>query len=69
MIDDLRTINSLMERMRTALPIQAHVGRDVLRMLREKAPEASLSGRCDVTELRYAGDEGSIHRFHHPRDD
>ena len=60
MIDDLRTINSLMERMRAALPMRAHVGRDVLRMLREKAPEASLSSRCDVTELRYAGDEGGI---------
>ncbi len=60
MIDDFRMINSLMERMRVALPMRAHVDRDVLRMLRRKAPEASLSSQCDVTEIRYAGDEGGI---------
>ncbi len=60
MIDDLRTIGSLMERTRAALPVQAHVGRDVLRTLRQEAPEASLSHQCDVTEIRYAGDEGGI---------
>ncbi len=60
MIDDLRTIGSLMERIRAALPMRAHVGRDVLRTLRREAPEASLSHQCDVTEVRYAGDEGGI---------
>ena len=60
MIDDLQTIESLMERIRTALPMRAHVGRDVLRMLRRETPEASLSHQCDVTEVRYAGDEGGI---------
>lgn len=60
MIDDLRTIESLMERMRAALPMRAHVGRDVLRALRRETPEASLSHRCVVTEIRYAGDEGGI---------
>ena len=34
--------------------------RDVLRMLRRKVPEASSSSQCDVTEVRYAGDEGGI---------
>jgi hypothetical protein len=60
MIDDLRTTVSLMERIRAALPVQAHVGRDALRTLRQEAPEASLSHQCDVTEVRYAGDEGGI---------
>jgi hypothetical protein len=60
MIDDLRTIESLMERIRAALPMRAHVGRDVLRTLRRETPEASLSHQCDVTEVRYAGDEGGI---------
>ena len=61
MIDDLRTINSLMERMCAALPMRGHVGRDVLRKLRKKTPpEASLSSQCNVTEVRYAGDEGGI---------
>ena len=60
MIDDLRTIGSLMERIRAVLPVQAHVGRDVLRTLHQEAPEASLSHQCDVTEIRYAGDEGGI---------
>ena len=60
MIDDLRTIGSLMERIRAALPMQAHVGGDVLRTLSQETPEASLSHRCDVTEIRYAGDEGGI---------
>jgi len=60
MIDDLRTISSLMERIGAALPMRAHVGRDVLRTLRRKAPEASLSHQCVVTEIRYAGDEGGI---------
>jgi len=40
--------------------MRAHVGRDVLRTLRQKAPEAVLSPRCAVTEVRYAGDEGGI---------
>ena len=60
MIDDLQTIESLMERIRAALPMRAHVGRDVLRTLRREAPQASLSHQCDVTEVRYAGDEGGI---------
>ena len=60
MIDDLRTIESLMERIHAALPMRAHVGRDVLRTLRREVPEAVLSHRCDFTEVRYAGDEGGI---------
>ena len=60
MIDDLRTIGSLMERIRASLPMRAHVGRDVLRTLRRGSPEAALSHRCDVIEVRYAGDEGGI---------
>jgi hypothetical protein len=60
MIDDLDTVERLMERMHAALPMRAHVGRDVLEVLRRKAPEASLSHRCSVTEVRYAGDEGGI---------
>ena len=60
MIDDLQTIDSLMEMIGTALPMPAHVGRDVLRTLRRESPKAALSHRCDVTEVRYAGDEGGI---------
>jgi hypothetical protein len=60
MIDDLQTIESLMESIRAALPMRAHVGRDVLRTLRRETPEAFLSHQCDVTEVRYAGDEGGI---------
>jgi hypothetical protein len=60
MIDDLGTIEPLMERMRAAVPMRAHVGRDVLQTLRREAPEASLSHQCNVTEVRYAGDEGGI---------
>ena len=60
MIDDPRAIESLMERIRAALPMRAHVGRDVLRTLRRETPEASLSYQCDITEVRYAGDEGGI---------
>jgi len=60
MIDDPRAIESLMERIRAALPMRAHVGRDVLRTLRQEAPGASLSHQCDITEVRYAGDEGGI---------
>lgn len=83
MIDDFRTIELLMEKIRAALPMRAHVGRDVIRTLRQEAPEAALSHQGIVTEVRYAGDEGGIlctlafrrrciedgvHRFHHPRD-
>ncbi len=60
MIDDPRAIESLMELIRAALPMRAHVGRDVLRTLRRETPEASLSHQCDITEVRYAGDEGGI---------
>ena len=60
MIDDLRTIDALMARIDAALPMPAHVGSDVLLTLRREAPEAALSHRCDVTEVRYAGDEGGI---------
>ena len=49
-----------MEGIRAALPMQAHVGRDVLRTLCRETPEASLSHRCDVIEVRYAGDEGGV---------
>jgi len=60
MIDDLDTVEPLMERMRGAVPMRAHVGRDVLQTLRREAPEASFSHQCNVTEVRYAGDEGGI---------
>ncbi len=60
MIDDFRTIEALMERMRAALPMRARIGRDALRTLRRETPEAPLSHHCDVTEVRYAGDEGGI---------
>ena len=60
MIDDLQTVGSLMERICAALPIRAHVGRDVLRTLRRETPDASVSHRCDVIEVHYAGDEGGI---------
>jgi hypothetical protein len=60
MIDERQTIEPLMERMRAALPMRAHVGRDVLRTLGQETPDASLSHQCDVTEVRYAGDEGGI---------
>ncbi len=60
MIDDPRTIELLMERIRAALPMRAHVGRDVLRTLRREAPEAALSHQGIVNEVRYAGDEGVL---------
>ena len=60
MIDDLDTVESLMERMRVAVPMRARVGRDVLQTLRRETPKATLSHRCNVTEVRYAGDEGGI---------
>ncbi len=60
MIDDFRTTESLMERICADLPMQAHVSRDVLRTLRREAPKAVFSQRCDVTEVRYAGDESGI---------
>ncbi len=60
MIDDLQTIDALMESIGAALPMPAHVGRDVLRTLRRESPAAPMSDQCDVTEVRYAGDEGGI---------
>ncbi len=60
MIDDPQTIELLMGRIRAALPMRAHVSRDVLRALRQEAPEATLSHQGIVTEVRYAGDEGGI---------
>lgn len=60
MIDDFETVEPLMKRMCAALPMRAHVGRDVLQTLRREAPETSFSHQCNVTEVRYAGDEGGI---------
>ena len=60
MIDDLQTIGPLLEKMRAALPMRAHVGHDVLRMLRQEVPEVYFPHKCEVTEVRYAGDEGGI---------
>ncbi len=60
MIDDPQTIELLMGRIRAALPMRAHVSRNVLRALRQEAPEAALSHQGIVTEVRYAGDEGGI---------
>jgi hypothetical protein len=60
MIDNLDTVQSLMERMSTAVPMPAHVGRDVLQTLSRESPEATLCHQCNVTEVRYAGDEGGI---------
>ena len=60
MIDDPRTIELIMERIRAALPMRAHLGRDGLRTLRREAPEAALPHQGIVTEVRYAGDEGGI---------
>ena len=60
MIDDLETVEKLMQRLQAALPMAARVGRDVLRELRREAPDAPASPRCQVSEVRYMGDEGGI---------
>ncbi|MDP6342177.1 MAG: hypothetical protein QF491_01500, partial [Alphaproteobacteria bacterium] len=61
LIDDLETVVKLMERMKTALPMRARVGSEVLRMLRRETPDdAPTSQRCEVTEVHYTEDEGGI---------
>ena len=49
-----------MRDMRMALPMRARIGRDALRTLRRESVASRVGPACEVTELRYLGDEGGI---------
>lgn len=60
MIDDMEKTEALIEKLRAALPLSAELGARALDALREDSTEAEVPGRCAVTAVNYAGDEGGI---------
>ncbi len=59
MIDDIEKSLALLERMRAALPMRAHPSMRLRRTL-EKTSKRVFPHDCNVTEIRYMGDEGGI---------
>jgi hypothetical protein len=58
-IDDLEKTMALMEKMRAALPMRAFTTEPLRRTLEQNA-KRDFPQSCDVTEVRYLGDEGGI---------
>ncbi len=55
MIDDIEKSAALVQGMRAALPMPAFTTRDLRKTLQQ-----SISHECNVTEVRYMGDDGGI---------
>ena len=55
MIDDVEKTAALVEGMRAALPMPAFTTRDLRNALQQSFPH-----ECNVTEVRYMGDDGGI---------
>jgi hypothetical protein len=60
MIDDIEKAESLVERMRTALPMPVRVRTDALQALREKSPSEAFPNQFNIVDIRYTGDEGGV---------
>ena len=60
MIDDPRTVASLIERMQHHLPIPAFPTTDIVRILRRGGVKVSVERTLSVKHVFYAGDEAGI---------
>ncbi len=59
MIDDLQKTIALTEKMQLALPLMAIVTKEARRTMQKDANK-DFPRKCNVTEIRYLGDEGGI---------
>ena len=59
MIDDIKKSTALVERMQAAIPMQAFATKRVRETLRQDS-KRDFPQECNVTEIRYMGDEGGI---------
>jgi hypothetical protein len=59
MIDDIEKSMALVERMRAALPMRAFTSMELRRTLQE-ASKRVFPHDCNVTEIRYMGEEGGV---------
>jgi hypothetical protein len=60
MIDDPEQVESLMQRMRSMLPLPAFATSRLLATLRDRGGAATITAPCTVTKIDYAGDGGGI---------
>ena len=60
MIDDLDKVDILLEKLKTALPIETKLTQRLIRTLAQKSPEISIPNTCNVVDVYYAGDEGGV---------
>jgi hypothetical protein len=60
MIDDLIQVARLLEKLEDALPLPAAMTPQLVACLRERYPEKTITEKCRVVALDYAGSEGGI---------
>lgn len=60
MIDDLEKTTTLLEKLKTVVPIEARLSQSLIRLLAEKSPEVPIPETCQVIDVFYTGDEGGI---------
>lgn len=60
MIDNEQNTDALLGKLRGGLPMNAHIGVEAHKMIKEKTPELMYSRQCQITDVTYFGDEGGI---------
>lgn len=59
-IDDPEKADSLLRRLKAALPIEANIPARLADTLSKKAPDVSSPSKCNVVSEMYSGDPGGI---------
>jgi|SRR5665213_1725723 len=60
MIDNPEKADSLVERLKSLLPIETRLSQHLIRTLTQKSPDISIPAKCNVTDVVYSGDMGGI---------
>jgi hypothetical protein len=60
MLDNIAQVDRLCSRLEAALPLTAHISRDLAGILRKEAEVQRVPATCQVVGVNYAGDPGGI---------
>ena len=60
MIDNPEKADSLLERLKSSLPIETRLSQQLIRKLAGESPNSSIPAKCNVTKVVYSGDMGGI---------
>lgn len=60
MIDDPDKTDILISKLKSALPLDAGLTKDLQRLLATKSPEMPIPTRCQMTDVLNLGDEGGV---------